>query len=536
MYRSLPSCRWFVVALVLLASPFAIAQQRSSASAPIEQRVALVIGNSSYKESPLKNPVNDAADITAALRELGFRVVLRTNANRRQMVEAVREFGSLLKKGGVGLFYFAGHGVQSRGRNYLVPLGAAVEAEADLEFEAMDANMVLAQMDEAGNRVNIVVLDACRNNPFARSFRSASRGLAQMDAATGSFLAYATAPGSVAADGDGRNGIFTKHLLASLKNPESKVEDVFKRVRVEVARETGNKQIPWDSSSLTGDFYFRATADAAQSAGNGAVTSAAPTAVVAPPVQVAMVSRNVDAIGYVNGRPIPKSVFDFVVKANLAKEQDTPELHSRVREVLIRNELLVQEAAKVGIGAAPDPAKIEKPIDAQIYINTTEAIVNAFIADFVKNLPTTDDAVRAEYDRAKAQAGDREYKLRHILVRSESEAKQIIQQLLHGSNFDNLAAQKSQDPGSKNKGGDLGWAPAGRYVLPFGNAVKKLKSGQTTDAPVQTQFGWHVIRLDDERAMRFPPIEEVKTQIQQGLQRKAIEKLIADLRAQANIE
>jgi hypothetical protein len=176
------------------------------------------------------------------------------------MVEAVREFGSLLKKGGVGLFYFAGHGVQSKGRNYLIPLGASLDAEGDLEFEAMDANMVLAQMDDAGNRVNIVVLDACRNNPFTRSFRSASRGLAQMDAATGSFLAYATAPGSVAADGDGRNGIFTKHLLASLKNPESKVEEVFKRVRVEVARETGNKQIPWDASSLTGDFYFREAA------------------------------------------------------------------------------------------------------------------------------------------------------------------------------------------------------------------------------------------------------------------------------------
>ena len=216
-----------------------------------------MIGNSSYKDAPLKNPVNDATDIAAALRDLGFQVVLRTNANRRQMVEAVREFGSKLKKGGVGLFYFAGHGMQSRGRNFLMPVGAALEAEADLEFETVDANMVLAQMDEAGNRVNIVVLDACRNNPFVRSFRSASRGLAQMDAATGTFLAYATAPGSIAADGEGRNGIFTKHLLSSLKNQESRVEDVFKRVRVQVARETANKQIPWDLSSLTGDFYFR---------------------------------------------------------------------------------------------------------------------------------------------------------------------------------------------------------------------------------------------------------------------------------------
>jgi TPR repeat protein len=249
-----------VGAVLALAAPGLGFAQRNLAVAPAqatEQRVALVIGNSSYKNSPLKNPLNDATDVALSLRDLGFEVVLRIDADRRQMVEAVREFGGKLKKGGVGLFYFAGHGMQSRGRNFLIPVGAALDAEADLEFETLDANMVLAQMDEAGNRVNIVVLDACRNNPFVRSFRSSSRGLAQMDAATGTFLAYATAPGSIAADGDGRNGIFTKHLLASLKDPDSRLEDVFKRVRVQVARETGNKQIPWDSSSLTGDFFFR---------------------------------------------------------------------------------------------------------------------------------------------------------------------------------------------------------------------------------------------------------------------------------------
>jgi len=223
-----------------------------------EQRIALVIGNASYKDGPLRNPVNDANDVAATLKGLGFQVILRVNSDRRQMVEAVREFGTSIKRGGVGFFYYAGHGVQSRGKNFLVPVGARVEGEGDLEFEAMDTNMVLAQMDEAANRVNIIVLDACRDNPYTRSFRSSNKGLAQMDSVKGSFIAYATAPGSVAADGSGRNGTYTKHLLSSLRQPDTKIEEVFKRVRLEVARETSNKQIPWDSSSLLVDFYFTA--------------------------------------------------------------------------------------------------------------------------------------------------------------------------------------------------------------------------------------------------------------------------------------
>ena len=233
----------------LLVVGAAFAQQK-------EQRVALIIGNGAYKEGPLKNPVNDANDMAATLKTLGFQVILRTNAGRRQMVEAVREFGNQIKRGGVGFFYYSGHGIQSGGKNYLLPVGAQIAGDADLEFEALDANMVQAQMEEAANRVNIMVLDACRDNPFARSFRSASRGLVQMDSAKGSFVAYATSPGSVASDGDGRNGTYTKHLLNSLRQPDTRLEEVFKRVRVEVAKETRNKQIPWDSSSVLGDFYF----------------------------------------------------------------------------------------------------------------------------------------------------------------------------------------------------------------------------------------------------------------------------------------
>ena len=237
-----------------------------------------------------------------------------------------------------------------------------------------------------------------------------------------------------------------------------------------------------------------------------------------------------DAIAKVNGKEIPQARADFVAKANSAQgQQDTPELRNRIREVLIRNELLSQEATKKGLDKNPD-------FMTQVELNRQEALVNAYIQDYVKTHPVSEDTVKAEYERARGQAGDKEYKARHILVKDENEAKQIIAQIKKGGSFEKIAAQKSEDPGSKEKGGDLDWAPGGRYVPPFSDALKKLKKGQMTDTPVQTQFGWHVIRVDDERAMKFPPIEEVKGQIQQGLQRQAIEKLITDLRAKAKIE
>lgn len=236
------------------------------------------------------------------------------------------------------------------------------------------------------------------------------------------------------------------------------------------------------------------------------------------------------AVAKVNGKEIPQSRADFVVKANAAQGQaDTPELRSKVREVLIRNELLSQEAIKKGLDKTPD-------FLVQIELNRQEALVNAYIQDFVKANPVTDETVRAEYDRARAQAGDKEYKARHILVKDENDAKQIIAQIKKGGSFEKIAAQKSEDPGSKDKGGDLDWAPGGRYVPAFSDALKKLKKGQVSEVPVQTQFGFHIIRVDDERPMKFPPIEEVKPQIQQGLQRQSIEKLITDLRSKAKVE
>lgn len=221
-----------------------------------EKRIALVIGNANYRDAPLTNPVNDALDISEALKKTGFEVEYHTNIDRRQMREAIRSFGEKLRKADIGLFYFAGHGIQIKGRNYLIPLAVDVHAADEVQDESIDTSAVLRKMESAGNAVNIVILDACRNNPFARSFRSLESGLARMDGPVGSFIAYATAPGSVAADGSGRNGVYTGQLLEALRQPGLTIEQTFKRVRNGVKNVTAGQQIPWESSSLMGEFVF----------------------------------------------------------------------------------------------------------------------------------------------------------------------------------------------------------------------------------------------------------------------------------------
>ena len=177
--------------------------------------------------------------------------------DRRQMEQAINDFGNnLRRKKGVGLFYYAGHGVQVRGENYLLPIDIIPQTAADVRYDAVPVGKLLGQMEEADNNMNLVILDACRNNPFPQSFRSANQGLAQVNAPTGSFISYATAPGQVAADGEGANGLFTSSLLKHMVVPNLKLEEVFKRVRADVQQDSSNKQVPWDSSSVTGDFFF----------------------------------------------------------------------------------------------------------------------------------------------------------------------------------------------------------------------------------------------------------------------------------------
>ncbi len=233
-----------------------VAETTKVAFTTSERRTALVIGNAMYRADPLRNAVNDATDISATLRQLGFEVIELHDADHQQMEEGVEQFTRQLGRGGAGLFYFSGHGVQVNGLNYLVPVDARISRESDIKYQSVQVDWVLDRMRDAGNELNVIILDACRNNPYARSWRTGQQGLAMMQAASGSLIGYATSPGTTAEDGPGRNGTYTKHLLHFMQVPTLSAEQMLKEVRVAVAQETGKKQIPWVSTSILGDFYF----------------------------------------------------------------------------------------------------------------------------------------------------------------------------------------------------------------------------------------------------------------------------------------
>ncbi len=244
---------------------FAQTNRGAGVKATGEKRLALVIGNSAYQNtSPLPNPQNDAVDMKATLEALGFEVIYGVNQNSKQMKALIRQFGDkLFENKGVGLFYYAGHGVASGGENYLVPVDADIPAEDEIQDATVSLSFLLGKMTTAGNSLNLVILDACRNNPFARNWRtvrdaSSNGGLATITRApSGTLIAYATAPGSVASDGDGKNGLYTQELLTQMKKPDLAIEEVFKNVRSEVRRKSKNLQTPWESSSIEGAFYFK---------------------------------------------------------------------------------------------------------------------------------------------------------------------------------------------------------------------------------------------------------------------------------------
>ena len=251
-------------------------------SVAAEPRVALVIGNSTYggEIGNLANPANDAKLMAKTLRGIGFDVVEVENADQNAMKRAIVDFGNKLSDAGsdaTGLFYYAGHGLQVQGENFLIPVKAHIEREADVDIEAVSADLVLKQMDFAGSAVNIVILDACRNNPLTRGFRSEVRGLAEITRKPrGSFIAYSTAPGEVAADGNGANSPYAKALAETIVAPGEGIEEMFRDVRGKVLAATDSKQTPWDSSSLTAPFYFRPPAAPAASAPTAAVDSMDP--------------------------------------------------------------------------------------------------------------------------------------------------------------------------------------------------------------------------------------------------------------------
>ncbi len=254
--RSFTAVRWLAVLAVLLCvSPDAALAQRTRGIAMVEERLALVVGNAAYSWDPLDNPVNDARLVGDALQQAGFKVFRHENLGRTAMVNAFREFGDRLNERTIAVFYYAGHALQVRDNNYLVPIDVAPRSEDEVPVVGLDVGFILGRMSHARSRVNIVILDACRNNPFAGKTRPA-RGLAQMDAPVGTLLAFATAPGKVAEDGPGPNSLYSLNVARHLVTPGLPVESMFKRVREAVIQGTDRRQVPWESSSLLGEFAF----------------------------------------------------------------------------------------------------------------------------------------------------------------------------------------------------------------------------------------------------------------------------------------
>ncbi|MBK7629087.1 MAG: caspase family protein [Bacteroidales bacterium] len=249
---------YFIVLVISFLPLISLSQPLSNSNATSQKRLALVIGNGNYSSSVLANPENDARAMKEALQNVGFTVMEYENLSQGKIKEVIDDFGMKLKNYDVGLFYYAGHGIQAKGFNYLIPVDAKIQNEPQVEYDCVRADRVLSLMETSGTIVNIIILDACRNNPFERSWnRSAtSAGLAFMSAPKGTLIAYATAPGSTASDGSGKNGLYTSAILESMKIPDFTILQMFQNVRNIVALKSQNQQMPWESTSLTGDFYF----------------------------------------------------------------------------------------------------------------------------------------------------------------------------------------------------------------------------------------------------------------------------------------
>ncbi len=398
-------------------------------------RVALVIGNGAYKANPLANPVNDAADIATALRSFGFRVIARTDLNTQGMRDAIREFAKELRSANVGLFYYAGHGVQIKGENYLVPINEDIQSEAEAEDRTIRMGYVLGELEGAQVKVSIVILDACRDNPFARGYRSAARGLAQMDAASGSLIAFATSPGSVAADGADRNGIYTKHLLASLRQGDTDILKVFNRATEDVYTETGGKQRPWFSTSLIGDFYFNPTTVAAErpsvppppAAAGDQPSPPPPVAAATPPAPVTAATPSAAPPAPVADADASERLFWESVKDSRKKAELQAYLQAypngRFASLARARLAEIEQAASRPRPAAPPPAPAPRPAPASTAEQSYQAAEEAMRGrDVVGAVALYRQAAEQGHVRAQLSLGNIHSKGSSSVPRDDAEA------------------------------------------------------------------------------------------------------------------
>lgn len=346
-----------------------------------KDRVALVIGNGAYSHAAaLPNPANDAADVSEALRRIGFEVVEGRNLDKRAMEDKVREFGRKLDQSSIALFYYAGHGIQVAGRNHLLPVDAKLERATDLPFETIDVDLVLEQM-QAEKRVNLVFLDACRNNPLTRSFaarpgtRSASTGpgLASIKSPMGTLIAYATQPDNVAYDGDGRNSPFTAALLRHIRTPGLEISSVMKRVRSDVVAATSEQQVPWDHSSLMGEVVLVSAPSDQQS--SNATGAALPLATSRPvPPSADMVKRQ--AVAAITRRELKPSVIKFSGEiSQLAFSPDSKWLAIGMTGTVEVREIATQRVVRTFKLGQHAPDSIAFSVDGAILAATADATI-----------------------------------------------------------------------------------------------------------------------------------------------------------------
>jgi uncharacterized caspase-like protein len=258
--------RFFLQAAAATCASAPFHSQAQKPKTADDSKLALIIGNADYRLRPLRNAVNDARSVATALRDLGYSLIVRENASQASMIDAMKEFWLRGRRSEARVLYFSGHGFQHRGRNYLVPVDLVIDNEEEVPRKAASVDEVVEKLNENSRGVNVVILDACRTPPVAGSTRTrggnlgATRsygpGLAQVSAPQGTLIAFSTSPGSVAYDGVDGSSPYTRHLVEQLRTPGQSVEQLFKRVRISVARDTDNKQVPWESSSLMGDFCF----------------------------------------------------------------------------------------------------------------------------------------------------------------------------------------------------------------------------------------------------------------------------------------
>jgi uncharacterized caspase-like protein len=486
---------WIGLLVAALLAVFA-----SAASAQIETRVALVIGNGAYQNAePLKNPVNDARAMAKVLRNAGFEVIQRENVTRRMFVEALHEFAGKVPPGSVGLFYYAGHGIQVRGVNHLVPVDAALANEYDVKYETVDVNDVLGRLDEARARLSLVILDACRDNPFARRFRSTGRGLAQTDAPRGTVIAYATAPGDTAADGDGENGLYTAELLKAIAQPGLKLEEVFKRTIDGVARASGNKQTPWVSSSFRGDFVFNAAAVAPPPPPPPVAAVPAPPAVdpVEQTAWTTIAASNNPVMFELFLKRFPNGVYSDFARARLDELKATAAMEERRRsaaadEAKTRN--AAEEAKRI---AAADDAKRKADADA-----ARDEAKRVAAAEEAKRKADA-EAKRAADEEAKRTAAAEEAK-RRAAAEEEKKSVENAEAALKLADIDRKRIQAALTAkGFDTMGTDGSFGPRTRQMI--GNWQRTRNEPSTgfltaTQAALLSQEGQSALaKIEDER-------------------------------------